>query len=86
MNKVILSGNLTKDIEVIENDKIKLGKFTLAVTKPFKNSKGEYESDFFNSPSCFIINCVSLLYSSRFSIPRSFMAISPYHKLSISVI
>lgn len=53
MNKVILSGNLTKDIEVIENDKIKLGKFTLAVTKPFKNSKGEYESDFFN---CIVFN------------------------------
>lgn len=53
MNKVILSGNLTKDIEVIENDKIKLGKFTIAVTKPFKNSKGEYESDFFN---CIVFN------------------------------
>lgn len=53
MNKVIISGNLTKDIEVIENDKIKLGRFTVAVTKPFKNINGEYESDFFN---CIVFN------------------------------
>lgn len=53
MNKVILSGNLTKDIEVIKKENICLGKFTLAVSRQYKNSNGEYESDFFN---CVIFN------------------------------
>lgn len=53
MNKVILSGNLTKDIEVIEKNDISLGKLTLAVSRPYKNNNGEYESDFFN---CVIFN------------------------------
>ena len=48
MNKVILNGNLTKDIEVIEKNNISLGKFTLAVLRPYKNANGEYESDFLN--------------------------------------
>ena len=53
MNKVILSGNLTKDIEVINKNNIDIGKFTLAVLKPFKNANGEYESDFLN---CVVFN------------------------------
>ena len=53
MNKVILRGNLTKDIEIVENDKVKLGKFTIAVSRPYKNTKGEYESDFLN---CIVFN------------------------------
>jgi single-strand DNA-binding protein len=53
MNKVILSGNLTKDIEVIKKENICLGKFTLAVSRPYKNNNGKYESDFFN---CVIFN------------------------------
>lgn len=53
MNKVILSGNLTKDIEVIEKNNISLGKFTLAVSRPYKNANGEYESDFLN---CVVFN------------------------------
>lgn len=53
MNKVILSGNLTKDIEVIEKNDISLGKLTLAVSRPYKNANGEYGSDFFN---CVIFN------------------------------
>lgn len=53
MNKVILSGNLTKDIEVTNKNNINIGKFTLAVPKPFKNANGEYESDFIN---CVVFN------------------------------
>lgn len=53
MNKVILSGNLTKDIEVIEKNNISLGKFTLAVSRPYKNANGKYESDFLN---CVVFN------------------------------
>lgn len=53
MNKVILRGYLVKDIEVKENNKIKLGKFTLAVSRPYKNQNGEYESDFLN---CVVFN------------------------------
>lgn len=47
MNKVILTGNICKDIELTEtsNDK-KLLKNTIAVRRDFKDSDGEYTSDF----------------------------------------
>ena len=49
MNKVILSGNLTKEIEVryTQNGKavVKVG---LAVTRNFKNAEGNRDADFFN--------------------------------------
>ena len=49
MNKIILTGNLTKDLEVrtTSND-MEIGNNTIAVTRPFKNVDGKYESDFFN--------------------------------------
>lgn len=48
MNKIILSGNICKDIEVkYYNDK-KCLKNTIAVRRDFKNKDGEYESDFYN--------------------------------------
>lgn len=49
MNKVVLIGRLTKDVELryTENN-MSVAKFTLAVKKSFKNVDGEYESDFFN--------------------------------------
>jgi single-strand DNA-binding protein len=49
MNKVVLIGRLTKDVEVryTTNEKI-VAMFSLAVNRDFKNQKGEYEADFFN--------------------------------------
>ena len=60
MNKIIISGNLTRDIELYEKKDMKIGKFTVAVTRQYKNEKGEYESDFLNcvifKPSDYIVN------------------------------
>lgn len=53
MNKIFLTGNTTKDIEVVENDKVRLGKFTIAVSRPYKNLDGSYDSDFLN---CIVFN------------------------------
>ena len=49
MNKIILSGNITKDIETrttANNTEISNG--TIAVSRTFKNANGEYDSDFIN--------------------------------------
>lgn len=52
MNIVVLIGRITKDIEVRYTEKdIAVSNFTIAVRKDYKNTDGEYESDF--------INCVS---------------------------
>ena len=48
MNRVILTGRLTKDIEVKQKGETTIGKFSIAVNRPYKNSEGEYETDFFN--------------------------------------
>lgn len=47
LNQVILVGRLAKEVEVkdLENDK-KIANITLAVPRSFKNSDGEYETDF----------------------------------------
>lgn len=48
MNKIILSGNICKDIETkYYNDK-KYLKNTIAVRRDYKNSEGNYDSDFLN--------------------------------------
>ena len=49
MNKVILTGRLTKDVEckMSKNNK-EYCDFTLAVQRDFKNPDGEYEADFIN--------------------------------------
>lgn len=49
MNKAILLGNLTKDVELIEtaNKKV-VAKFTIATQKNFTNNDGEREADFIN--------------------------------------
>ena len=49
MNKVILTGNLVKDIELkyTESNKAVLQN-TIAVKNDFKNANGEYESQFIN--------------------------------------
>lgn len=49
MNKVILSGNLCKDIELrYTTTNTPVVSNTIAVRNDFKNAKGEYESQFIN--------------------------------------
>ncbi len=49
MNKVILKGNLTKDVELsTTNSGINVAKFTIAVSRRFTNAEGERETDFLN--------------------------------------
>lgn len=49
MNKIILIGRLTKDVDLryTSNGKA-VGSFRMAVQRPFKNQQGEYEADFIN--------------------------------------
>lgn len=47
VNKVILIGRTTKDIELqYSQSGIAIGSFTLAVQRQFKNANNEYETDF----------------------------------------
>ena len=47
LNQVVLVGRLTKDPEVIETEsEKKVSNLSIAVTRPFKNADGEYETDF----------------------------------------
>ena len=46
MNTVILLGRLTKDVEVRDAGNTKVGRFTLAVNRNFKNAEGKYDADF----------------------------------------
>ena len=51
MNKVILQGRLTKDPEIRYAqgaDNKAFAKFTLAVSRTFKNKDGKYDADFIN--------------------------------------
>lgn len=49
MNKVVLTGNLCKDNEIkILTNNISVLQNTIAVRNDYKNSKGEYESQFIN--------------------------------------
>lgn len=49
MNKIILSGNITKDLEIRTTDSNKeVASGSIAVSRSFKNKDGEYDSDFFN--------------------------------------
>lgn len=47
MNRTVLVGRLTKDVDLryTQNGKA-VGNFTLAVNRPFKNASGENEADF----------------------------------------
>ena len=49
MNKVIISGNLVKDIEInkTQND-ISVARFIVAVQRKYSNENGEREADFLN--------------------------------------
>lgn len=48
MNLVCLTGNLTKEVvlEKVGKDQISKASFLLAVSRDYKNAKGEYEADF----------------------------------------
>lgn len=49
MNKVFLIGNLTRDAEVAETASgITVCKFSIAVSRQYKDDKGDYVTDFFN--------------------------------------
>lgn len=49
INKVVLIGRITKDIELKSTSNGKeVCQFNLAVTRNYKNQNGEYESDFIN--------------------------------------
>lgn len=59
MNKVILKGNLTKEVELqTTNSGISVAKFTIAVQRKFANADGERETDF--------INCVAWRTTAEF--------------------
>ena len=49
MNKAILIGRLTKDMEVRTSESGNtIGVFTIAITRPYKKEDGQSESDFIN--------------------------------------
>lgn len=49
MNKVILIGRTTKDIELKQTTSgASIAEFSIALNRAFKNGNGETESDFFN--------------------------------------
>ena len=49
MNKVIIIGRLTKDVELLETQGgTPLARLSIAVNRSYKNSDGEREADFFN--------------------------------------
>lgn len=49
LNKVILNGRIAREIELKQTEAGKsLGGFSIAVTRDYKNTAGEYESDFFD--------------------------------------
>ena len=49
MNKIIVTGRLTKDGEVRTTDAdLKIYNSSIAVNRPFKNKDGNYDADFFN--------------------------------------
>ena len=56
LNQVVLVGKLVKDIETEETNGTKKGRMTLAVTGPFKNVDGEYETDFID---CLLWNIIA---------------------------
>ena len=60
MNKVELIGRLTHDVEMRQTPNgVSLARFSIAVTRRFKNSNGEYDADF--------INCVAFGRQGEFA-------------------
>lgn len=48
MNKIILSGNITKDLEIRSTGTIEVASGSIAVSRTYKNKEGNYDTDFFN--------------------------------------
>ncbi len=49
MNKILLTGRLTKDPELrTTNSGLAVASFSIAVNRTFKNKEGNYDADFFN--------------------------------------
>ncbi len=48
MNKVILSGYLTHDTELFQQDKLLISKYSLGVQRQVKSKEGNYDTDFIN--------------------------------------
>lgn len=47
INNVVLTGRLTKDVELrYTGNGTAVGSFTMAVNRPFTNAQGEREADF----------------------------------------
>ena len=46
LNQIILVGRLTSDLEVKEEEGRKVSDITIAIPRSYKNSDGEYETDF----------------------------------------
>jgi len=46
LNNVTIAGRLTRDVEVRTAGNSKVANVTVAVTRPYKNSEGNYEADF----------------------------------------
>lgn len=59
MNKVILMGRLTRDVEMRQTPGgASVARFSIAVNRRFKNSEGNYDADF--------INCVAWRQTGKF--------------------
>lgn len=48
MNKFLCIGRLTRDVEIIDRGNIQIGKFSIAISRSYKNEDGEYEADYLN--------------------------------------
>lgn len=50
MNKIILKGKISSDIDIkfTQTTNKEISRFSIAVRRDYKNQSGEYESDFFN--------------------------------------
>ena len=51
MNTYVGVGRLIKDIELKNVNNKSVATFTIAITRPYKNADGEYETDFINCKS-----------------------------------
>lgn len=48
MNKCMLVGRLTKDVDYRDNGETTSARFSIAVDRRFKNKEGKYDADFIN--------------------------------------
>ena len=46
LNQIVLVGRLTRDVSVHKTDKAKVATISLAIPRSFKNSDGNYDTDF----------------------------------------